>query len=641
MRGLAESLLENPVAHAILGLLPGYALILTQDRQVLAGDREVLAELGLTTPESLQGLRPGELFRCIPVQDGFSRSRQFWVRSAPLRMGGQELLLFIFKEITEQKRREALEQVFLHDLLNLVGGLSSIAGRLQDQGPEPEACAWQLKELSHQLVDEVQSQRLLLGAEPCGAAEHREVQPGQVLDRLGRLFRHSEAAAGRHLEIRPGAGAPFVCDPVLLTRVLVNLVKNALEATPRGGTVKVWHERQQGRRGFVVENPGVMPEEKASRVFERCFSTKACQGRGLGAFGAKLVGEQLLGGEVGFVPHGGTSTRFFIWIPEAGACPAAEPARAALAGPLEHQAPEGADTVLVVDDSRTLCRLLGNLLCPRYRVLTAENGEDGFALAVQCNPDLILLDIMMPDLDGLAVCRRLKGDFRTREIPVLFLTALGGEAEEMRALEAGGIDFILKPISPPVLAARVRNQLELKHQQDRLRNLSLLDGLTGIANRRRFDQYLEMEWQRCSRNGQPLSLVMGDVDFFKAYNDGYGHSRGDDCLRAVAKVFGMALRRPADLAARFGGEEFMCVLPETDQEGARIVADQIMTQMEDLAMPHAYSAIAGRVTVSVGIATATRPSLGRSWKTLVEEADMWMYEAKGRGRNRIVGCGLG
>jgi diguanylate cyclase (GGDEF)-like protein len=481
---------------------------------------------------------------------------------------------------------------------------------------------------------------MLLGAEP-GCALNRETRPGEILGRVARFFAAGGAAEGRRLEILPGPVDPFACDPVLLTRVLVNMVKNALEATPRGSTVKLWHERREGRRGFVVENPGVIPAEAAGRVFERCFSTKACRGRGLGTFGAKLLGEQLLGGEVGFAPHGGTSTRFFIWIPETGACPALDLARTALgAGLPQGQAPEGADTVLVVDDSRTLCGLLGNLLCPRYRVLTAETGEDGFTLALQCRPDLILLDVMMPDMDGFAVCRRLKGDSRTREIPVLFLTALGGEADEMRALEAGGIDFILKPISPPVLAARVRNQLELKHQQDRLRNLSLLDGLTGIANRRRFDQYLEMEWQRCSRNGQPMSLVMGDVDFFKAFNDGYGHGRGDECLRAVAKVFGMALRRPADLAARYGGEEFVCVLPETDQDGARIVADQIMAQMEELAMPHAYSAIARHVTVSVGVATVTRPSLGRSWKTLVDEADMWMYEAKGRGRNRIEGFGI-
>ena len=640
-RGLAEALLENPVAHALLESVPGYALILTGDRKLLAGHGEDLEELGLTTPESLQGLRAGELFRCIPVRDGFSRSRQFWVTSVPLRVGGEEALLFIFKETTEQNRREALEQVFLHDLLNLAGELGGLAGRLREWPADSESCCGQIGEVSRQLVDEIQSQRILLGGEGGAAAQSRLIRPREILDRLARFFANSETAEGRRLEIQAGNQEAFTCDPVLLTRVLVNMVKNALEATPRGGTVKVWHERQADRRGFVVENPGVIPSEVAVRVFERCFSTKACQGRGLGTFGAKLLGEQMLGGEVGFAPHGGTSTRFFIWIPEAGACPAEDPARSALSClPPPDEAPEGADTLLVVDDSRTLCRLLGNLLCPRYRVLTAENGEDGFTLALKCRPDLILLDVMMPDMDGFAVCRRLKGDSRTREIPVLFLTALGGEADEMRALEAGGIDFILKPISPPVLAARVRNQLELKHQQDRLRNLSLLDGLTGIANRRRFDQYLEMEWQRCSRNAQPLSLVMGDVDFFKAFNDGYGHGRGDECLRAVARVFGMALRRPADLAARYGGEEFVCVLPETDQDGARIVADQVMAQMADLAIPHAYSAISGHVTVSVGIATVGRPSLGRSWKSLVEEADMWMYEAKGRGRNRIEGFGL-
>ena len=555
MRGLAESLLENPVALAILDSVPGHALILTPDRQLLAGHGDVLRELGLTTPESLQALCPGELYRCEPVQEGYSRARHFQVSSSPLRIGGVELLLFTFKEASEQKRREALEQVFMHDLLNLVGGLEGIAGQLRDQPLDLESTVRQIKDLSRQMADEIQSQRILLGAEDGGlAAESRSIRPAEILERLERFFAFSANAEGRRLEFHGGAAEPFLCDPVLLTRVLVNLVKNALEATPRGGTVKVWHERRKDRRGFVVENPGVIPSEVAGRVFERCFSTKGCEGRGLGTFGARLLGEQLMGGEVGFAPHGGTSTRFFIWIPEAGACPAADPDRTALAAGLSLcQAPEGADTVLVVDDSRTLCRLLGNLLCPRYRVLTAETGEDGITLALKCMPDLILLDVRMPDMDGITVCRRLKEDSRTREIPVLFLTALGGEADEMRALEAGGIDFILKPISPPVLAARVRNQLEMKHQQDRLRNLSLLDGLTGIANRRRFDQYLEMEWQRCSRNAQPLSLVMGDVDYFKAFNDGYGHGRGDECLRAVAKVFGMALRRPADLAARYGG----------------------------------------------------------------------------------------
>ena len=409
----AEALLEHPVARALLDSVPGYALILTGDRQLLAGRGEVLEELGLTTPESLQGLRAGELFRCTPVRDGFSRARQFWVSSVPLRVGGVEALLFIFKETTEQKRREALEQVFLHDLLNLVGELDGIAGRLRERPADADACCGQIQELAHQLVDEIQSQRILLGADDGSAeAQRRLIRPGEILDRLARFFANSQAAEGRRLEIQAGAQEAFTCDPVLLTRVLVNMVKNALEATPRGGIVKVWHERQEDRRGFVVENPGVIPSEVAVRVFERCFSTKACQGRGLGAFGAKLLGEQLLGGEVGFAPHGGTNTRFFIWIPETGACPVEDPARSAFScGPPPDEAPEGADTLLVVDDSRTLCRLLGNLLCPRYRVLTAENGEDGFTLAVKCRPDLILLDVMMPDMDGLAVCRRLKQRF--------------------------------------------------------------------------------------------------------------------------------------------------------------------------------------------------------------------------------------
>jgi diguanylate cyclase (GGDEF)-like protein len=661
MRGLAESLLENPVARAILDAVPARALILTPDRRVLAGQEAVLEELGLTSRESLHGLCAGELFHGASVRAEGDRPRPFRVLAAPLRMGHEDLLLFVFKDLTDPKRRETLEQVFLHDLLNLLGALDGIADQLQDGAQDPRECARAIREVACQAVEEVQSQRILLGLEGgCLVGESRPTRAEDLLERLRRFFATCRWARDRRLDIRPAPAEPFLTNPVLLTRVLVNLVQNALEATPPGGTVTVWHERRDGRRGFLVENPGVIPGEVAGRIFQRCFSTKASQGRGLGTFSARFLGERFLGGEVGFAPQDGARTRFFIWLPEQGGCaralgPAAEvqgepspaggrPAPVGPAGPVPgagslRPSAEGPDTLLVVDDSRTLRRLLGNLMCERYRVLTAETGEAGLALALEHRPDLILLDVRMPDLDGFAVCRRLKDDSRTREIPVLFLTAMGGEAEEMRALEAGGIDFIQKPVSPPVLAARVRNQLALKHQQDRLRNLSLLDGLTGIGNRRRFDQYLEMEWQRCSRNGQPLSLVMGDVDHFKAYNDGYGHGPGDECLRAVARVFGRALRRPADLAARYGGEEFVCLLPETDQDGARIVADQIMVQMADLALPHAFSPVSRQVTVSVGLATASPPSLARSCRSLVEEADLWMYEAKARGRNRVEGFG--
>jgi len=645
----AGRLLADPLVAALLEAVAGHALILDRDRRLVAAHGSALEELALTTPESLRGLHPGEYPACPAAQDGFGCAKPFRVSSVPFRWGGEDLQLFVFQEVGAQKRRETLDQIFLHDLLNLAGGLDGAAGRLGDPALEPEAAIGQIRDLSRQLLEAIRSQRRLVGAGEAGPRwERRAVRPVDILAQLRLAFAAQEVAAGRRLDILEGPEDPFTCDPVLLIRVLANLVRNALEATPPGGTVKVWHERREGRHGFLVENPGLIPPGVASRIFERAFSTKAApepgQPRGLGSYCAKLLGEQFLGGEVGFAAHEGRHTRFFIWMPAERPAAAAEVRQAQAApctqgcGLLDQASPEGADTLLVVDDSKTGCRLLGDLLCPCYRVLTAGTGEAGFSLALTHRPDLILLDIKMPDMDGFAVCRRLKNDSRTREIPVLFLTALGGESEEMQALEAGGIDFLQKPVNPAVLAARVRNQLEQKHQQDRLRNLSLLDGLTGIGNRRRFDQYLEMEWQRCSRNGQPLSLVMGDVDFFKAFNDGYGHGQGDDCLRAVARVFSLALRRPADLAARYGGEEFVCVLPETDQEGARIVADQIMAQLEDLALPHRFSPVAPRVTVSVGVATAARPTLGRSWQSLVDEADRWLYSAKGRGRNRIEGA---
>jgi diguanylate cyclase (GGDEF)-like protein len=539
------------------------------------------------------------------------------------------------------ERREVLDRVFRHDLLNLVGGLEVLAARLAEPGAEPLVLSAQVQGLAQDLAEAIRSPGALAGDGACPvAARCRELRPRDVLARLRRFGSLCPAARGKRLEVLDGPEQTFFSDLGLLVRILVNLVKNALEATPWGGTVRVWHERTGDRPTFLVENPGALSFQAAERVFQLGFSTKDGADRGLGSFGARLLAERSLGAEVGFRQRPGPITRFQLLLP-AAAGPAAEPTPGAGSRvQLPCLAPEGADTLLLVDDSRTLCSLLGSLLCPRYRVLTASSGEEGLALALEQRPDLILLDVRIPGPDGFAVCTKLKADSRTRDIPVLFLTALGGEAEEMRALEAGGIDFILKPVSPRLLAARVRNQLQLKHRQDGLRNLTLLDCLTGIANRRRFDQYLELEWHRCSRNGLPLSMVMGDVDHFKAYNDGYGHGRGDKCLQAVAKVFDRALRRPADLAARYGGEEFVCVLPETDRDGARIVADQIMEQMALLALPHAFSPCAPMVTVSVGVATAVRPTLARSWKSLVEEADMWMYVAKGKGRNRVEGADL-
>jgi diguanylate cyclase (GGDEF)-like protein len=686
VRGLAAALLENPVANAILDAVSGFALILNRGRQVVAVNHELMEELGVTSAETLHGLRVGEILHCIKVQEvtgGFGvpqacshcgnalavlasleleghevpaplpipaarnlrHSGAFQVRSTPVRLGGHDLLVFTLQNISGQQRREALEQVFFHDILNLVEGLDGIATRILDQPGSASSSAGQIRDLSCQLSEEIQNQRILLSAEEGGlVTDTRDTRPSEILDKVGRVFSHHEVADGRHLVFGHGPAGTFPTDPVLLTRVLVNLVKNALEATPKGETVKVWHEWREGQRGFLVENPGCIPPAVAERVFERSHSTKASRGRGLGTYSARLLGERFLGGRVAFTSPPGGPTRFEVWIPDRGPAPR-------FPGELEESvfrtpqpswgeaAPgaglEGADTVLIIDDSHTVRSLLETILGRHYRTLLAQTGEEGLALALERSPDLILLDVMMPGLDGFAVCSRLKADSRTREIPVLFLTALSGEGDEMKALEAGGIDFIPKPISPAVLCARVRNHLELKHTQDRLRNLSLLDGLTGIANRRNFDQYLDLEWQRCTRNGHPLSVVLGDVDFFKDYNDHFGHGQGDECLRKVAAVFDQALRRPGDLAARYGGEEFVCILPETDHEGARIVADQIMAGMACLQLPHPCSGIADLVTVSVGVATVLRPLPGEAWMHLVEAADRFMYQAKAKGRNRI------
>ena len=305
----------------------------------------------------------------------------------------------------------------------------------------------------------------------------------------------------------------------------------------------------------------------------------------------------------------------------------------------EHLFRDGRDTILIVDDSFLVLRLLEFVLSKENcRVLTATNGQDGLALAQECQPDLILLDALMPGMDGFQVCGRLKADPRTSEIPVIFVTALRGEADEVFALEAGAIDFISKPITPAIVVARVRNHLELKRSKDRLRALSLMDGLTGIANRRQFDLCLETEWKRTLRTGRPLSLIMGDVDFFKNYNDHLGHAEGDECLRQVAQVFHGVLRRPGDMAARYGGEEFVCILPDTDAEGAYLVAREILAGMAALDLYHPESRVSSRVTVSLGLATVG-PAPADNATELVAEADRNMYQAKHQGRNGIVQAG--
>jgi diguanylate cyclase (GGDEF)-like protein len=289
--------------------------------------------------------------------------------------------------------------------------------------------------------------------------------------------------------------------------------------------------------------------------------------------------------------------------------------------------------ILIVDDDVSNARLLAHIFDDVYEVLCTTSGERAIELARDAHPEVILLDVMMPGIDGFEVCSRLKADVETSGIPVIFITGMGDFGAETRGLKLGAVDYVTKPISAPVVRMRVNNQVELKQARDQLTRLAITDGLTGLANRRQFDETLLREYARLARHEAELSLLMIDVDHFKAFNDTYGHCKGDDCLRAVARVIADATLRPADLGARYGGEEFACVLPETSAEGANAIAEEIRAKIEMLRIPHACSTGADHVTVSIGVAT-TRCLPGGSPLDLISEADRQLYRAKLGGRNR-------
>lgn len=293
--------------------------------------------------------------------------------------------------------------------------------------------------------------------------------------------------------------------------------------------------------------------------------------------------------------------------------------------------------ILVVDDVPSNIHVLSRVLADDCVIYFATDGAKALDLVQARQPDLVLLDIMMPGMDGYEVCRRIKDNPATCDIPVIFISARGEVEDETRGLEVGAIDFITKPISAPIVRARVRNHLLLKRQADILRQLSFMDGLTGIANRRRFDETLEREWRRCGRSKLPLSVIMLDVDHFKRFNDHYGHHAGDECLRTVARILAEEVKRPGDFVARYGGEEFVCLLPETDGDGAAQVAERLRNAVLLQAIPHAASPTAPQVTISLGYAS-TVPPPDRASQGLVSLADAMLYEAKNRGRNQMRGA---
>jgi diguanylate cyclase (GGDEF)-like protein len=292
-------------------------------------------------------------------------------------------------------------------------------------------------------------------------------------------------------------------------------------------------------------------------------------------------------------------------------------------------------SVLIVDDVPINIQVLAEALRADYRVRIAANGAKALSIAMSDDqPDIILLDIMMPEMDGYAICRALKNNPKTIHIPVIFVTAKTDSEAEAMGLNLGAVDYITKPFSIPVVKARVRNHLQLKMRTDMLERMALVDGLTGIANRRSFNESLHQEWKRAARNNMPLSVIMIDIDHFKPYNDNYGHGTGDDCLQRVAEALRDAMQRPSDIIARYGGEEFAALLPETDSQGADMVARKLLQSVADLRLPHEHSPVADHVTISVGHATG-RATPDKTPDDLLQAADNALYKAKESGRNQV------
>jgi len=306
--------------------------------------------------------------------------------------------------------------------------------------------------------------------------------------------------------------------------------------------------------------------------------------------------------------------------------------------------------ILVVDDSPTIRAALKSLLERMgHTVVEADDGKKALDMYRQDRPGLVLIDVVMPVMDGYEAAQHMRETSAEEWVPIIFLSSKEADQDLNRAIEAGGDDYLVKPVSFVVLNAKIRalqrlesmrsKQLEMSRDlataNRELEKLSRQDGLTGIANRRYFDSYLLTEVRRALRDKAPVSLILSDVDHFKAFNDCYGHQAGDDCLRRVAAALSSAGRRPADLAARYGGEEFAMVLPGTVLEGAVDVAKAVCRVIGGLAIPHARSAVDKSVTLSQGIVSLI-PERETATEDLIQHADQALYQAKQQGRNRYV-----
>ncbi len=286
--------------------------------------------------------------------------------------------------------------------------------------------------------------------------------------------------------------------------------------------------------------------------------------------------------------------------------------------------------ILIVDDQAINISLLQKILSNHYQLTTATSGEQALEICKTQSPDLILLDIEMAGINGIETCKRLKSTPETKDIPIIFITSF--EQHEDLCWQVGGVDFISKPINQTTVFNRVKVHLTLKLQRDKLLDMVYLDSLTQVYNRRYFDSHLIKTELSAKREGGDYTIILIDIDFFKQFNDIYGHLKGDEALRDVAQAIMRTLLRPSDFVARYGGEEFAVILPFTDLKGGILVAENIRKNISALDIPHSYNT-SKQLTVSAGIATLRGIN---EQENVLKSADEKLYISKKTGRNKIT-----
>ena len=293
-------------------------------------------------------------------------------------------------------------------------------------------------------------------------------------------------------------------------------------------------------------------------------------------------------------------------------------------------------TILVVDDMTTTLLLIHDLLKDTYEVKIAKSGTKALEILESPNDiDLILLDIEMPDINGYDVCKRIKNNETIKNIPIIFITGRTSQEDEEYGLNLGAIDYITKPFNKAIVKLRIKNYLDLKIKNDMLEKLSMYDGLTNIRNRRFFDETFEKTFSEIKRDKKSLAVLMIDIDFFKPYNDNYGHGQGDETLRKVAKALEKTIKRASDFVARYGGEEFVILLKDINKDGVEAVANNLLNAIRELKITHEFSKIENYVTISIG-ASFYNSNSDITKLELLLKADETLYNVKNSGRNNFA-----